>query len=285
MSLNLSIPQLDKNSNTKDYVISVLSYDWPLTIKKLYNSLKKKYGYTATYQAVYKTVHDLVKENVLSKTSEGYQLNLYWLKQIHDFTEITQSNYYTKSRVNVIEGVKDSTVEGNFQVSTFESWFDVEKYLYYLQKNYIMNSDKKTTIVVHHNHEWRPLFYMRAEYNWIKKMIESGNKVFFLCSNSTATDNWSMGFYKKMGVKAKTGVKCAETCELVVFGDMVIQIFIPPELSAKLHSAFEKSKTVSEIDIPWLIGNVFEKKIDIKIVVNKDKSLAEQIIHQTEARF
>ncbi len=285
MSLNLSIPQLDKNSNTKDYVISVLSYDWPLTIKKLYNVIKKKYGYKATYQAVYKTVHELVNDEVVSKTEDGYQLNLDWLKRIHDYTEITESNYYAKSKVSAIDGIKDSKTEGNFQVLTFESWFDVEKYLYYLQKNYLSTAEKKTTIVLHHNHEWRPLFYLRAEYNWVKKAIESGHRIFFLCSGSTAADSWATSFYRKMGVKAKTGVKCAETCEIVVFGDIVVQIFVPPEIGSRLHNSFEKAKGISDLEIPGLIANVFEKKIDLKVVINKDKALADQIAGQTISRF
>ena len=263
MSINLSIPDLGKNSNTKDFVISVLSYDWPLTIKKLYNVIKKKYGYKATYQAVYKTVHELLKEEVLIKTDDGYHLNLNWLRRIHDYTEITESNYYAKSKVNAIEGIKDAKTEGNFQVLTFESWFDVEKYIYYLQKNYLSNAEKKTTIVLHHNHEWRPLFYLRAEYNWVKKTIESGHRIFFLCSGSTPADIWATNFYRKMGVNAKTGAKCAETCEIVIFGDTVVQIFVPPEISSRLHSAFEKAKGVRDIDIPSLINNVFEKKLDI----------------------
>ena len=285
MALNLSIPQLSGKSTTKDYVISVLSYDWPLSIKKIYNSIKKKYGYSATYQAVYKTVNELLKDDVLKKSEEGYLLNLLWLKQIHDYTEITQTNYYTKSRINIIEGVKDSKIEGNLQVLTFETWFDVEKYLYYLQKNCILGAGKKNVLCVHHNHEWRPLFYMRAEYNWMKKLIEKGHRVYFLCADSTASDNWAASFYKKMGVKMKTNAKCSETCELMVFGDMVVQIYIPPELQKNLDNAFKKSKSVSDVDVPWLISNVFEKKTDIKVVINKDAKIAEQIIGQTVARF
>ncbi|MBW3022934.1 hypothetical protein KY308_02435, partial [Candidatus Woesearchaeota archaeon] len=239
----------------------------------------------AIYQAVYKTVNELLRDDVLKKSEDGYLLNLLWLKQIHDYTEITQTNYYTKSRVNIIDGVKDSKIEGNLQVLTFESWFDVEKYLYYLQKNEIMNSDKKTVLCVHHNHEWRPVFYMRAEYNWMKKLADKGHKAYFLCANSTPADSWAASFYRKMGVKMKTNVKCAETCEIVVIGDKVVQIYVPTELQKNLDLAFKKAKSVSEVDVPWLISNVFEKKTDIKVVINKDAKIAEQIISQTVSKF
>jgi len=138
---------------------------------------------------------------------------------------------------------------------------------------------------LHHRHEWRPLFYLRAEYNWVKNMINKGHRVFFLCSNNTPTDVWATSFYKKMGVKAKTNVKCAETSELLVFGDMVVQIYIPPEIGSSLHNAFMKAKSMEEIDVPSLIKNVFEKKIEIRVVINKDINLAEQIVSQTVSKF
>jgi hypothetical protein len=165
MALNLTIPQTGKSATTKDYIITVLGYDWPLSAKKIHNLIKKKYGYSATYQAVYKTLNSLLKEDVIEKKSDGYQLNLRWLKDMHRYTEIIETNYYTKNRLNLIEGIKEARSEGNINVLTFETLFDVEKYLYYLQKQYIHNTKKKEFICVHHNHEWRPLFYLRVHYS------------------------------------------------------------------------------------------------------------------------
>ncbi|MBI4451719.1 hypothetical protein HY642_07130 [Candidatus Woesearchaeota archaeon] len=284
MAVNLAIPQLDKNSTTKDYVVTILSYDWPLTIKKLHSLIKKRYAKSVSYQAVYKVVHELVDQEVLQRTTEGYQIDLKWLKRVHGFTELVETNYYTKSRLNTIEGLKDSRSEGGITVLTFQTWFDVEKYLYYLQKHSVLSSPKKLDICVHHKHDWRPLFYLRAEYNWCRKLKEMGHGVHFLCAGSSAIDSWSAQFYRKLGVDVKNSVRCAETCELMVYDDAVIQIFVPADLSTALDHLCKTSQP-SDVDVPSVIKNIFEKQADIKVVINRDRKLAEQLISQTVSQF
>jgi len=285
MALNLTLPQLGEKYTTKDYIISVLGYDWPLTIKKIYNLIKKKYGHNVTYQAIYKTVNELQNKNVLEKKSQGYQINLKWLKDLHSYTEVIETNYYTKNRLNLIDGIKDARKEGNINILTFETFFDVEKYLYYLQKHYILSSKNKEVICVHHNHEWRPLFYLRAEYNWIKKLKDLGHNTYVLCANNTLVDKWCSDFYKSIGCKIKLNAKCASTCELMVFGDVVIQIYLPKIIKDNFKKYFSNIKDAKNIKQKVLIDNIFEKKTDIKVIINKDKEIAEQIKKDTLSYF
>lgn len=42
---------------------------------------------------------------------------------------------------------------------------------------------------------------------------------------------------------------------------------------------------MNEIDYAMLIKNIFEKEAEIKVVINKDKTLASQIKKQTLAKF
>ena len=164
MGLNLYLPNISKGKITvKDCIIHILSQDWPLSIKKIYFQVKRRFGLDCTYQAVFKAVNELQQMEVVKKGKEGFQINLKWLKHIHRFTATTETNYYTKNRMDLIEGIKDSKKEGNISILTFTTMFDVEKYLYYLVKNHIMNSRGPQAICYHHNHEWRPLYYMRAE--------------------------------------------------------------------------------------------------------------------------
>lgn len=285
MALNLTIPQINQKATTKDYVISLLSHDWPLTAKKLYNLMKKRYSHNVTYQAVYKVLQELLKQEIIKKTEQGYEINLYWLKEVHSFTEIVETNYYTKNRLRLIEGVKDARKEGNINILTFETLFDVEKYLYYLQKNYIQGSNKKEAICVHHNYEWRPLFYLRAEYNWIRKISDKGCRTYILCANNTAIDQWSASFYKSLGCKVKTKVNCASTCELMVFGNFVIQVYIPSLLKSSFDKYFIKIKKIEDINYNKLVEDIFEKKTEIQVVINKDKNIAEQIKEETLRNF
>lgn len=285
MALNITLPQLDGKLTTKDYIISILGYDWPLTIKKMYHLIKKRYGHNVTYQAVYKTVNELHNKGVIEKKDSGYKINLKWLKNLHTYTEVIETNYYTKNRLRLIEGIKDARKEGNINILTFENFFDVEKYLYYLQKHYILSSKNKEVICVHHNHEWRPLFYLRAEYNWIRKVRELGHKTFILCAGNTVIDNWCANFYKSIGCNIKLNVNCASTCELIAFGDVIIQVYLPSEIKKSIKEQFLKVKDLRKIKQKSLIESIFEKKTDIKVIINKDAELAEQIKKETVNYF
>ena len=59
MALTLTLPQINSKSSTKDYAITILGYDWPLPVKRIYNLIKKRFGHNVTYQAVFKTVKEL----------------------------------------------------------------------------------------------------------------------------------------------------------------------------------------------------------------------------------
>lgn len=282
MSFNLTLPSLEKGASVKDYVISILSSDWPLSAKKLHAGIKKRFGRNVTYQAVYKAVKELVDDSVLEQKKEGYEIAEEWVKRLHDFTEIVSSNYFTKQKTTAIEGLKEARKEGEINVLTFETYFDTEKYLYYLQKHSIFTSKNKV-ICMHHTHEWAPLFYLRAEYNKAVAAKKQGIKIYRLCSGNTDADRWAASFYRKMGYNAKTGVSCADVCELLVVGNTVIQIYLPAELRKKLGLLL--GKRMEDIDIGKLASEVFEKKTAIEVVISSNEKIAGQIIESTLRHF
>lgn len=269
--------------STKDQIVNILSYDWPLSIRKIYFFLKKKYGRKVTYQAVYKAINQMLANKVLLKTKSGYQLNLDWVKEIHNQTEIIRVNYFSEQHAALFDNISGDSEA--IRVFIFKTWFDVEKYLYYLQKNYVIKSKEKQVICVHHTHEWRPIFYLRAEYNWIKQLNKLGHKVFTLCSGNSEVDKWSAKFYNSLGGNIKLDVKCAETSEIMVFSDLVIQSYIPFELREALDKELKRIKNINDINHNSLIKDVFEKEKEIKVVINKDNVLASQIKKQSLAKF
>ncbi len=286
MGINLYLPDIaNQKATVKDHIILILSSDWPLSTQKIYHRIKKMFGIDCTYQAVFKAVNELLKMEVVSKEKSAYQINLKWLKQVHRFTETTESNYYAKNRLNLIDGIKDSKKEGNISILTFRTMFDVEKYIYYLVKHHIMNSARRQMICCHHNHEWRPLYYMRAEYNWVKKLKELGWDSYILCANNTAIDKFCSRFYKNLGCSVKLNTKCASTCELVVFGDIMIEIYLPHDIIVIMDKEFSKIKDISQVRPEEMITRIFERENDIQVVIRKDINIANQIRKYTLGFF
>jgi hypothetical protein len=270
-----------KDSTTKDKIISILGYEWPLSARRIYRLLKKKDNFLGTYQAVYKAIQEMCKNKILQKNKTEYQLNLDWIKKIHDETEMIRVNYYAIQKATILEGNDSSEIK----ILAFKNWFDVEKYLYYLQKKFILNANKKEDLFFCHSHEWRPLFYLRAEYNWLTKLQIEGHKTYTLCSGNTTIDKKMAEFYNSAGNKIKLGAKYAEEFETMIYGDNIINIYISLELRENLHKYFSSIKNISEIDYIYLIANIFEKETHIKVVINKDTNLANELKKQLLSKF
>lgn len=282
MALRLTLPMLEKHATVKDHIVSILSNDWPLTVKKLHLAIKKKYGKNVTYQAAYKSAHELMKEMVIKKSGEGYQISEDWVKSLHKFTEIVESNYFTKERLTAIGGLKDSKSEGNINILKFQNYFDTEKYIYYLLKHSIATAKIKE-ICIHHVHEWAPLFYMRAEYN--KGIAAMHTKIYRLCRGDTATDKWCCSFYRQLNQKAKCNASCADVAELIVFEDTVIQVFLPSAIRDSMDSILKKAKTIADVDVKKLIKEALEKDTTIEVVISKDPEISRQIREKTLSYF
>ncbi len=286
MGVNIYIPDLEtKKANVKDLIVLLLSQEWPLTTKKTYNQLQKRYAKTCTYQAVFKAMKELEENKVLEKTEDGYRLDTAWLKKIQQFTKTTETRYFTKDRHNFMEGIKETKQEGNISILTFASLFDVEKYLYYLQKEYVQRSDRPKTICYHHKHEWRPIYYLRAEYNWLKKLLESRHNYYILCAGNTVVDKHCAKFYKSMDANIRLNANCASTCELAIIDDLVIEIYIPSTITEAMDKEFSKVKEVGQLKIAEMTKNIFEKEEDIQVIIRRDKNISKQVQEYTLGFF
>ena len=82
MTFNIIVPEItDKPKNTKDMVITLLTYEWPLSARSVYYKTKKLFPRGFTYQAIYKTLKELVDKKVLLEKNKKYEINIGWVKK------------------------------------------------------------------------------------------------------------------------------------------------------------------------------------------------------------
>jgi len=272
MSFNILIPDIEnKPKNTKDAVINILSSQWPLTLRQIFYKIKKQYNYSFTYQSVYKSVKELKEIRVLIEKNKKYEINISWIKKLQSFTDIVETNYYAKNKLHNIGGLKESRAGQDLIILTFESVFDAEKYLYYLMKTELFKK-KKDKICFQLNEEWRPLFYLRAEYNYYKRLIKKGHKFYFTCCGKTELEKKYKMFYKFLGINYKT-INQNIPNDILVFGEYFIQIFIPETIKTKIRKFLEKQEVLNLL-------SVLGQKSSVKIIINKDKDLADEFRNQ-----
>lgn len=270
MVLSLIIPEINtKPSNTKDAVISILTIEWPLTLREIFYRIKKKYGYKSSYQAVYKAAKELSLMKVLVEKEKRYELNISWIKRLQSFTDIAETNYYAKGRVHNVSGLKDSKKHEDIIILNFETIFDAEKYIYYFMKSELLKL-KDDTVCISISNEWRPIYYLRAEYNYYNKLRKNGHKFYVTCSGNSYLETLSRQFYRGIGINYNaTREKFAN--DMFVFGDYLIQIFIPNELRESMKRYLIRK------DIMPLLNKVLAKKSSIRVIITKDASFASEI--------
>jgi hypothetical protein len=176
-----------------------------------------------------------------------------------------------------LSGVRDSRQKGDILVLNFDSIFDAEKYLYYFMKS-VLFKKKEDSVCYHTNHEWRPIFYLRSEYNYYKRLAERGHRFFFLCSGKSYMEKLCGQFYKSIGVNFKS-TKQRFANDLLVFDEYFIHIFIPEQFKNKMKNLLYKK------DIMKLLHDVLNTKSSIRVVVTRDADLADEIKKQTVKQF
>ena len=83
---NLNLPKLSAAKSTKDQIISLLSENWPLSAKEIYNRLQREQASEITYQAVHKTLGEMSEEGILTKEEKGYRISDSWIKNLKEFS-------------------------------------------------------------------------------------------------------------------------------------------------------------------------------------------------------
>jgi len=78
MVVRLTIP-LGKDDNVKNLVFSILANEYPLKIIEITNLIRKRYGKTVSFQAVRKSLFELIEEGIIIKDQKSFSLNKNWI--------------------------------------------------------------------------------------------------------------------------------------------------------------------------------------------------------------
>jgi len=87
-----------KKRNVRESIISILSREYPLSIRKIYALVKKEYKLEVTYQAVFKLVKEMLSDGILenAESKMEYRLNMAWIRQLEDELSVIRKSYNAK---------------------------------------------------------------------------------------------------------------------------------------------------------------------------------------------
>ena len=274
------LPGLGREKNVKDCVISILSAEWPLTGKKIYNRIRKQHELPVTYQAVHKTLKKLVEDEILIKTEKNYELSNEWINKLSDFGRNLKKTYEDHGAVSM-----DEIFDGHITNLTFTNLYDY--YVFMIDVfDRLANYDKN--LYCHFYHLYWALSASVKEFKGLKKMISKYKAGYLLCKGNTHADKIVAAFYKSLrkgNTFIKFGVNCANECEFFVAGDYVIQIFLDDKLKQLLDSSYKGLTKPTPPSLRKLYNSLFTEKVKINFVMHKNPSLAKQIKEKTLKYF
>lgn len=259
-------PNFGKEQSTRNLIISILSNEWPLTAKQIHSRLSRKHGKNTSYQAAHKLIKELESGKILSRVKDGYKLSEDWIEE--------QSEFFNEMKVKYAG--KESAFFGSKNL-VFNSLLELDKFLldFFVKFAGKPAGKKKPVLCLWWNHLWLPLFLSKKEYAQIKLLGEI-SKPYSLSKGNAFLDKYCAEFWTKNKLKSKTGVE-GGFADLLVFNDVIIEVFYPPEILKKLDNFYNKTKSISDLVVDELFEEIFEKKVKIPVTINKNSVLAEQL--------
>lgn len=243
MDIQNIFPALGGQPNTKQAIISILSNEWPLSAKQLYQKVTKETNKQLTYQAVHKILNQLAEQQIILKHNQAYQLNPQWITQIKNFGQTIDHVYSNES--GKIDLPKDLSQPFKIEFK------DVSAYPITLGNILIskkLTGGKTEPSFALLQHGLWPLRFNFLDYEVLLRCAKA-NPMNVAIIGSLPFDKWITKQYLLGGFeKVKYGVKTPmNDSNFVIHGDGIIQMEYPPETLQFIEEIYTNMDSLSDL--------------------------------------
>ena len=280
--INITLPQLQEHKRVKDLIISVLAMQHPLSSKRIYNDIKKRFGYSVTYQAVHKTILLLLEKGVLVREGMEYSINMQWIDEISNFVERMKESYDKQKKYPF--GIIDMQTTDNMQMIVFNNFLSAELFNLRILDKYCSNSKNSGFFCAHIQHIKRPIFQTEQAYETLRIFKKTKFQKYVLVRGNNLIDRWCVDFYQGV-FNYILGVDAAKDYETHVLGDTITQLYIPSEISRKIDFVYNNTKRIEDVKIPKVYSDIYERKCKVQLLIYKNPEIAEQLRQKTLTHF
>ncbi len=262
---------LDYEKKTaKNLIIKTLSETWPLSAKKLYNTLKKGHGLGVTYQAVHFALKELTQQSILLHQNKQYLLSPEWVEKITAFTAILTEKYLKHGLIK-----PKQLEELNFR-NVAEAWG-------FILSNASTDFFGNSKIFYATLRKFFPIPVSPSQIEKIKNFC-STHEVVLLCESNNLIDKIVAKFLRNLGARVYLGVSSAKLSNVIVFKDSLLSVYIlysEKELSsfAKLpRNSYKSTAKMLKQDILTASSNFVSKNLKVKMVINRDPDVRANVL-------
>ncbi len=263
-----------KGKSTQELIIEILSNEWPLTTKQIFNKLKRNYGTNISYQAVHKHLKEMIEEKTLTKNEKEFMLSYSWVKKTSDYgkkleTLLKETKRESGSTLIILNSLVEA---GKFVVNDFLGTAP-EKHF---------NPENKDSVCLF-NHAWPIIGASQEDHERMKKIL-SETTHYNICAHSTFLDRITCDYVEKLGKKVALNKKFSAKIDTFVEGDYIMQAYPPRELENEMDRLYKKVKTEKDFDMKEMF-EFGSKNYEIKIIIFKNQKLADSLREEAKKLY
>lgn len=258
------------HSGTKDQIIEVLSSRFPLSAKRIYNELKKRYLSSVTYHACYMHIQELVGQGVLVKEGMEYRLDGRWIEKSQTFFNNTEMNYaeINNSSINLAKEKECITM------LRFESLDKMHDFMTSFKKRFIDSASTRKTSEVYWlvDHLAGPIFYMKERAEYMQKIKDEGITYGIAIRGFGNMDKFVENMYRGFGLDTiRIGVSDYDSSTVAIFNDILFHILMPEDIRKALDDLFKME--ISSNNMPVFLNELINRKANIYLIIIKSPEL------------
>lgn len=268
-----------ENAPTKQKIIGVLSNEWPLTAKQIYDRLQKEYGTNISYQGVHKIIKELESDLVIERKNNGYQLSIEWIQKSKKVLESIEKHYLQNGKIKIAENF-----QGSIEIE-FDSFTDLcISTTELLMSRQLVPNSKQTDFICSLEYGWWPFNFRFEHFVLLQKMMANNPKAKNIIRTNTLFGQWIRGQYSKIGaISAPIGTQVDINEDIFVQGDCIIEITFDNETKKIFKQYYDKWKNMEDAFKEFGLNP--EPKIHATMRITKNAEMAAFMRKQLEKVF
>ncbi len=269
----------------KKIIITVISNNKNIGLKEISKLVNKESTKKYSYSTIYKNIQKLIDEEIILKnnTNSSYIINSEWIKEKHNFysklfnINITNTNIDTNKHEDIIQNnfIKfESAKKFNEFITKIES-----------EHNLVFSKEKKGEIITVQDHCVDYLFNQAKYISYAKKLQENNIEWKIICRGNTPLDKKAKELFSKINVDITLGINISELASMIIYEDVIVEIFYDKSYSKIVKDTFEKTKSFNEFNLVDLHNKLDNTKYSIFVNLYKNKELIKNIKNKIESKI
>jgi len=259
-----------ENTSTKQKIIIILTDEWPLTAKKIYNRLQKEFKTTVTYQAIHKIIKELVAENIITKNGNLYKLNIEWIQNSKRLMAELEKRYLQNQKIKIPENSEFGLIELEFHSMTDLS-VSIAELLF--SRQLARNSEDKSFVCIM-EYGWWTIKFRFEHLELLGKMALTNYKPVAIIRKKTPFGTWIRKQYSRAGgICPPIGTKFEIEEDIFIQGNYIIEVKFDNETKKFFQNYYLKWKNSEDLFKDF--GLKEEPKINAIVRITKNENMAD----------